>query len=76
MKTVELEKSPGPGFCLKLTTLLVNIALKFQMLLSEIRQYFFMKKCKEPLHCKSFSYFFSTKNIRVFGYKVVKHLMS
>ena len=34
---------PGPG-CSKLTTLLVNISLKFQMLISQNCQYFLMKK--------------------------------
>ena len=33
------DKTPGPG-CSKLTTLLVNVSLKFQMLISEICQYF------------------------------------
>ena len=36
---------PGPG-CSKLTTLLVNVSLKFQMLLSQIFQYFLLKKCE------------------------------
>ena len=35
---------PGPG-CSKLTTSLVNISLKFQTLISQIRQYFMLKKC-------------------------------
>ena len=70
-----LERSPsGPG-CSKLTTSLVNVSLKFQMLISEIRHYFLLKKCKKLLHCKSFSHF-SKKNISVLGYKVVKHLTS
>ena len=38
---------------------LVNVSLKFQMLISEICQYFF-----------------SAKNISVFGYKFIKHLTS
>ena len=33
----------GPG-CSKLTTSLVNVLLKFQTLISEIRQYFLLKK--------------------------------
>ena len=65
---------PAAG-CSKLTTLLVNISLKFQMLIWEIHQYFMLKTCEELLQCKSFSHFFS-KNISVFGYKVVKHLTS
>ena len=38
------------------------------MLISEICQYFLLKKC-ELLHC-----IYATKNISVFGYKVIKHL--
>ena len=64
----------GPG-CSKLTTSLVNVSLKFQTRISEIRHYFLVKKCEKLLPCKSFSCFFN-KNISVFGYKVVKHLMS
>ena len=43
-----------------LTTSLVNVSLKFQTLISEIRQYFLLKKCEKLLQCKSFSHF-STK---------------
>ena len=64
----------GPS-CSKLTTSLVNISLKFQMLISEISQYFLLKKCEKLLHSKSFSHFFN-KNIGGFGYKVVKHIAS
>ena len=35
--------SPGPG-CSNLTTSLVNVSLKFQTLISEIWQYFLLKK--------------------------------
>ena len=60
----------------KLTMSLVFVSLKFQTLKSQICQYFFfLKKCEKLLQCKSFSHFFN-KNISVFGYKVVKHLMS
>ena len=37
------ESSPGPG-CSKLTTSIVNVLLKFQTLISQIRQYFLLKK--------------------------------
>ena len=50
----------GPG-CSKLTTSLVNVSLKFQMLISEICQYFLLKKCEKLLQCKSFSHFFNKK---------------
>ena len=39
----------GPG-CSKLTTSLVNVSLKFQMLISEICQYLLLKKCEKLLH--------------------------
>ena len=50
----------GPG-CSKLTTLLVNVSLKFQMLISEICQYFLLKKCEKLLQRKSFTHFFKKK---------------
>ena len=56
---------PGPG-CSKLTTSLVNETLKFQTLISQVCQYCGAKA----------SHIFSTKNISVFGYKVIKHLTS
>ena len=62
----------GPS-CSKLTTWLVNVSLNFQMLISQICQYFLLKKFEKLLQC--FSHF-STKNISVFVYKVVKHLTS
>ena len=60
------------SICSKLMMSLVNISLKFQFLISQIRQYFLLKKCEKLLH---FS-FFQQKNIRVFDYKVVKHFTS
>ena len=44
------EKHPrsGPG-CSKLMTSLVNVSLKFQTLISEIRHYFLLKKCEKLL---------------------------
>ena len=50
----------GPG-CSKLTTLLVNVSLKFQTLISRICQYFLLKKCEKLLQCKSFSHFSNKK---------------
>ena len=73
LSCVKITRS-GPS-CSKLTTSLVNVSLKFQMLLSEICQYYLLKKCEKRLQCKSFSHFLN-KNISVFGYKVVKHLTS
>ena len=52
-------------------SLLVNVSLKFQTLISQICQYFLSKKIEKLLHCKSFSHFFN-KIISVFCYKVVK----
>ena len=46
---------PGPS-CSKLTTLLVNISLKFQMLISENSQYFLLKQCEKLLQ-KLLSFF-------------------
>ena len=91
----------GPS-CSKQTASWVNILLKFQSLLSEIRQYFWLKRCDVilPKHWHVFvekmreafaqtliffvekmreafaqaSLIFSTKNINVFGYKVLKCL--
>ena len=52
--------SPGHG-CSKLKTLLVNVSLNFQQLISQICQYFLLKKFEKLLHCKSFSHFFNKK---------------
>ena len=40
----------GPGRS-KLTTSLVNVSLNFQKLISQICQYFLLKKCEQLLHC-------------------------
>ena len=50
-----INNYPGPG-CSKLTMSLVNVSLKFQTLISNKYQYFWLKKCE-----KLFSYFFSKK---------------
>ena len=63
----------NPGFGLFVEIHLVS--LKFQTLISEIIQYFMLKKCVKLLQCKSISHFFN-KNISGFGYKVIKHLTS
>ena len=73
MLSVKVEMS-RPG-CSKLTMSLVNVSLKFQTLISQIHQFFLLKKREKLLHCKSFSHFFN-QNISVFGYRVVKHLTS
>ena len=65
----------GPG-CSKLRASLVNVALKCQMLILEICQYF-VRKLEKLLHCiAKASLIFQTKNMNIFGYKVMKHLMS
>ena len=64
----ESQIYPGPS-CSKLTTSLVNVSLKFQMLISVTHQYFLLKKCEKLLHCKIFSHFVN-KNITV--YLVIK----
>ena len=60
-----MSKSSGPG-CSNLSTLSVKVLLKFQMVISEICQYFLLKKCEKLLQCKNF-FHFSTKNISVLG---------
>ena len=45
----------------KLTTSLVNVKLKFQTLISQIHQYFLLKKSEKLLQCKSFSHLFNRK---------------
>ena len=70
----QLFKIPGPG-CSKLTTSLVNGSLKFQMLISDIRQYFLSKNVRSFCNAKA-TLIFSIENFSVFGYKVVKHLKS
>ena len=52
---------------------LANVSLKFQTLLSDIRQYICRKNVRS-LQCKSFSQFFFNKNISVYAYKFVKLL--
>ena len=64
----------GPG-CSKLTTSLFNVSLKSQTIISQKTPIFFLNGCEKLLQCKSFSHF-STKNVSVFGDKVVKHLTS
>ena len=64
----------GPG-CSKLTMSLVNVSLKFQMLISQIHQYFLLKNVRSFCSAKA-SLIFATKNFSVFGYKVIKHLTS
>ena len=55
-----MRSGPGPR-CSTLTTLLVNVSLKFRLLISEIHQYFLLKNCEKLLQCKSFSHFFNKK---------------
>ena len=53
-------KTPGLG-CSKLRMTLGNISLNFQELISQICQYFLLKKCEKLLQCKSFSHYFNKK---------------
>ena len=66
----KIHKSPGTS-CSKLT-LLVNVSLKFQTLISEMHQYFLLKKYVKLLYCTSFQ----QKDFSIVGNKVVKHLTS
>ena len=54
----DADKTSGPG-CSKLTVSLVNVSLIFQTFISEICQYFLLKKCEKLLHClqKRLSFF-------------------
>ena len=63
----------GSG-CSTLTTSLLSVSLKFQALISQMSQYFFLKKCEMLL--QKLLLVFQQKNISVFVHKVVKHLMS
>ena len=67
IKCIDEEVYTSRPGCLKLTMPLVNIWLKFQTLMSEIRQYFLLEKCEKLCSAKA-SLIFSTKNISVFGY--------
>ena len=60
VRLLTLKCQSGPH-CSKLTTSLVNVSLKFQKLISQIHQYFLLKKCEKLLQCKSFSYFVNKK---------------
>ena len=61
--------------CSKLTTSLVNVSLNFQKLISQICQYFLLKKVRSFCIAKASLIFFN-KNFSVLGYKVVKLLTS
>ena len=61
--------------CSKLTTSLINVSLKFQtLIISEICQYFLLKKCEKAFALQKHLSFLQQKNISTFGYKVVKKL--
>ena len=51
---------PGAG-CSKLTTSLVNVSLKFQMLMSQIHLYFLLKKMCEAFAVQKLLSFFQQK---------------
>ena len=57
----QLKPFMSGSSCSKLTTLLVNVSLKFIRLITEICQYFLLKKCEKLLQCKSFYHFFNNK---------------
>ena len=66
-----LRWKSGPN-CSKLTTLLVDVFLKFQMLISNICQYFFVEKNVRSFCSAKASLIFATKNFSIFSYKVLK----
>ena len=53
---ISRSKFSGPS-CSKLTTSLVNVSLKFQTLISQIRRYFLLKKCEAFALQKLLSFF-------------------
>ena len=57
---MEVCMLPGPS-CSKLTKSLVNMSLKFQMLISQIRQYFLLKKCEKTFAVQKLLTFFQQK---------------
>ena len=60
LKSDTFVNRSGPS-CSKLETSLVNVSLKFHMLISNIGHYLLLKKCEKLLHCKSFSHFLNKK---------------
>ena len=52
---------PSGSGCSKLMMSLVNDSLKFQKSVSNIRQYFLLKKMREAFAVQSFSHFFNKK---------------
>ena len=69
-------RKPGPS-CSKLTTLLVNVSLKFHSLILQIHCYFLLKKCENPLHCKTNTLlFFVEKNVRILCTAKDSHIFS
>ena len=61
LPTLEYRRQSAGPSCSKLTMSLVNETLKFQTLISQICQYFLLKKREKLLHCKSCSHFFKKK---------------
>ena len=55
-----VSETPGPG-CSKLTTSLVNVWLNFQELISQICQYFLLKKCEKLFALQKLLSFFQQK---------------
>ena len=59
-KSYRCHKATGPG-CSKLTMSLVNVLLKFQMLISEVCQYFLLRKCEKAFSLQKLLTFFQQK---------------
>ena len=55
---------------------LVNVSLKFQTFISQIRQIFFVEKLCEAFAMQKLLSFYFNKKFSVFGYKVVKDLLT
>ena len=69
-----LFRKPGPG-CSKLTMSLVHVWFIFQTLRLKYANIFSYFNVRSFCNSKA-SLIFSTKNISIFGYKVIKYLMS
>ena len=70
--TDEFEVTRSGPDCSKLTTSLVNVSLKFQMLISQIHQYFLLKKCEKLLQCKSVQKLFTFFQQKISVYLGIK----
>ena len=72
---LSLSRKPNKAQFFKTNYVVCQCFVKISFKNLKYSNIFLLKKCKKLLHCSSFSHFFN-KNISVFGYKIVKHLMT